>query len=64
MRADGAVCPEKKPDLPVLRPPALHEAHPDGAHPGELVHGLKPLIDRLSQQRCELLVVKNLQITA
>lgn len=54
----GGVC------LPVLCPPALHEAHPDGAHPGELVNSLEALVDRLGQQRSKLLVVENLQITA
>lgn len=32
----------------VLCSPALDEAHPDGAHPGELVDRLEALIDRLS----------------
>ena len=40
----------------VLRPPALHEGHPDGAHLGQLVHRLEPVVDRLGQQRGELLV--------
>lgn len=50
--------------VPVLGSPALHEAHANGAHAGELVHGLKALIHRLGQQSCKLLVIKDLQITA
>lgn len=50
--------------IPVLGSPALHEAHANGAHAGELVHGLKALIDRLGQQSSKLLVIKDLQITA
>lgn len=30
---------------PVLGSPTLDEAHADGAHPGELVDGLEPLVD-------------------
>lgn len=60
----GAEGREKHVCLPVLRPPTFHKAHSDGAHPGELVNGLKALIDRLGQQRRKLLVVENLQITA
>ena len=29
---------------PVLRPPPLHEGHPDGAHPGEGVDRLEPVV--------------------
>ena len=29
---------------PVLRPPALHEGHADGAHPGERVDCLEPVV--------------------
>lgn len=50
--------------VPVLRSPALHEAHANGAHASELVHRLEALIHRLSQKSCKLLVIKNLQITA
>lgn len=49
---------------PVLGAPALDEAHADGAHAGQLVHGLEALVHRLRQQSSELLVVKNLQVTA
>lgn len=31
--------------VPVLGSPALDETHADGAHPGELVDGLKALAD-------------------
>jgi len=41
--------------------PYLDEAHPDGAHLGELVHGLKAVVDRLGQKLSELLVVENLE---
>lgn len=50
--------------VPVLGPPAFDEAHADGAHSGELIDGLEALIDRLSQERCKLLVVEDLQVTA
>ena len=39
----------KADQLPVLGSPALDEAHTDGAHPGELVHSLKALVDWLGQ---------------
>ena len=51
-------------DLPILCSPALHKTHADGAHAGQLVHCLKALVHRLSQERSELLVVEDLQITA
>lgn len=50
--------------VPVLGPPALDETHADGAHPGELVDGLKALVDWLGEQGCKLLVVEDLQIAA
>lgn len=50
--------------IPVLRAPAFDKAHTDGAHSGELIDGLKALIDRLSQKRSKLLVVEDLQVTA
>ena len=40
----------------ILGPPPLDKGHPDGAHLGQLVHRLKPVVDRLGQQRGELLV--------
>lgn len=45
----------------VLRPPALHKRHTDGAHLGQLVHGLEPVVDGLGQQSGELLVVEDLE---
>ena len=30
---------------PVLRPPPLHEGHPDGAHPGKRVDCLEAMVD-------------------
>lgn len=44
----------------VLCTPALNKAHADSAHLGELINGLKAVVDRLSQQLSELLVVENL----
>ena len=37
---------------------------PDGAHLGQLVHRLEPVVDGLRQQRRELLVVEDLQTAA
>lgn len=48
----------------VLGTPALHKAHTDGAHLGELVDGLEAVVDGLSQQLGELLVVEDLQAAA
>ena len=45
----------------VIRPPALNEGHPDGAHLGQLVHGLEALIDALLEQLCELCEVEDSQ---
>ena len=49
---------------PVLGSPAFDKAHANGAHAGQLVHGLEALVDRLSQEGGKLLVVEDLQITA
>lgn len=49
---------------PVFCSPSLDEAHPNRAHPGQLVHGFEALIHWLRQQSRELLVVKNLQVTS
>lgn len=49
---------------PVLGAPAFDEAHSDGAHSCQLVHGLEALVDRLGQQCSELLVIENLQVAA
>ena len=49
---------------PVLHAPALHEGHPDGAHAGEGVHRLEALVDALSKQGGELLVVEDLEVAA
>ncbi len=48
----------------VLCPPALHEAHPNGAHLGELVDSLEALVDGLGEKLGELLVVEDLQTAA
>lgn len=45
----------------VLRSPALHEAHADGAHLGQLVDHLKAVVDVLGEQGGKLLVVENLE---
>ena len=42
----------------------LDEAHPDGAHLGELVHRLETVVDGLGQQLGKLLVVEDLEATA
>jgi hypothetical protein len=44
--------------------PALHEAHADGAHLGELVHRLEAVVHRLAEQLGELAVVEDLERAA
>lgn len=46
----------------ILLAPAFYEGHPDGAHPGKVVHGFKPVVDRLAQEGCKLLVVEYSEI--
>lgn len=41
----------------------LNEAHPDGAHFGELIDGFEAVVDGLGEQLCKLLVVENFQAT-
>ena len=48
----------------VLRAPALDEGHPDGAHLGQLVHCLEPVVDGLGEECGELLVVEDLEAAA
>ncbi len=48
----------------VLCAPALDEAHPDGAHSGQLVDRLEALVDGLRQERRELLVVEDLEVAS
>lgn len=48
----------------VLCSPAFDKTHANGAHPGQLINSLEPLVHRLSQQCCKLLVVEDLQVTA
>lgn len=43
-----------------FKPDYLNKAHADSAHLGELINGLKAMVDGLSQQLSELLVVENL----
>ncbi|VVC95009.1 unnamed protein product [Leptidea sinapis] len=50
-------------NAPILRAPALHEAHANGAHPRQLEHRFEPLRHRLAEKRGELLVVEYLQVT-
>jgi len=45
----------------VLGAPTFHEAHPDCAHLGQLVHCFKPMVHRLGEKCGELLVVENLE---
>ena len=46
----------------ILVAPSFYKRHPDGAHPGKVVHGFKPMVDRLAQQGCKLLVVEYSEI--
>ena len=48
----------------VLRAPSLDKRHPDGAHLGQLVHGLEPVVDGLGEQGGKLLVVEDLEVAA
>ena len=48
----------------VLGAPTLHEGHPDGAHLGELVDRLEPVVDGLGEEGGELLVVEDLEAAA
>jgi hypothetical protein len=45
----------------VLRPPALNEAHPDGAHLRQFVNRFESVVDALGQQLGELRVVEDSQ---
>ena len=45
----------------VLGAPPFHEAHPDGAHLGELVDHLEAVVDVLGEEGGELLVVEDLE---
>lgn len=47
----------------VLRPPALHERHPDRAHLRQLINRLKTMVHTLREQLRELSVIENLQRT-
>ena len=42
----------------------LDKAHPNGAHLGKLVDGLKAVVDRLGQKLSKLLIVENLEATS
>lgn len=44
--------------------PALDKAHSNGTHFGELIHCLKPMVDRLSQKLSKLLIVENFETAA
>lgn len=48
----------------VLGAPALHKGHPNGAHLGELVDGLEPVVHALGQQGRKLLVIENFEAAA
>lgn len=48
----------------VLRSPALHKTHTNGAHFGQLIHCLKAVVYRLAEKGSELLVVEDLETTA
>lgn len=44
--------------------PALNKTHSNGAHFGELIYCLKPMVDRLSQKLSKLLIIKNFEAAA
>ena len=48
----------------VLRAPALDEGHPYGAHLGQLVNCLEPVVHGLGEEGGELLVVEDLEAAA
>ena len=48
----------------ILSAPTLDEGHPDGAHLGQLVDGLEPVVDGLREESGKLLVVEDLQTAA
>lgn len=48
----------------VLGPPALDKAHPYSTHFSEFVDSLKAVVDRLTEEGCEFLVVEYLQAAA
>merc|ERR1719481_1758032 len=48
----------------ILRPPALDEGHPDGAHFGQLVDSLEAMVDTLCQKGRKLLVIEYLEAAA
>ena len=48
----------------VLRAPSLDKRHPDGAHLGQLVHSLEPMVNGLGEQGGKLLVVEDLEAAA
>lgn len=45
-------------------PTYLYKTHPESAHLSKLVHCLKPMVHRLSQELCKLLIIENLQAAA
>ena len=45
----------------VLCAPALDKRHPDGAHLGQFIDRLKPMVHGLGQQGCKLLVIEYLE---
>lgn len=48
----------------ILGSPALHKAHPNRAHLGQLVHNLKAVVHGLREQLGEELVVEDLEAAA
>ena len=46
----------------ILCPPSLHEGHTDGAHLGQFVDCLEPVVDSLLQHLVELVSVEDHEI--
>lgn len=47
----------------ILGSPAFDEAHPDGAHSGELVDSFEATVNRLSEELGKFLVVEDIEMT-
>lgn len=48
----------------ILSSPALHKTHADSTHLSQLIHDFKAMVNRLSQQLGEKLVVEDLETAA
>lgn len=45
----------------ILCTPPLHKTHADGTHFRQFVHGLESMVNRLTKESCEFLVVEDLK---